>query len=648
MQQSIRENLEAALVDDGDGAFDLKPIEMPTTSVGSDAAVVRHRYPSTPVSFDEFSKFEMRRLDFSKAYPKASAVTALEIVHVPSAKIWALHAVFDSECSRTLLYSFFADMLGIKYEESSHQVKDFRGVACNASFATTPIILRHGARQVLIPKVMVIVVDKPAEPERSCPLLIGTDVDLGMTVLGVQAMHTTQLGQLRQFDKSIFPAMAKSPATTELRMTDADKAARAQIMSLLLENNKLCPEGSMCTLPNAVHTIQLVPGGEEKLRHQAQYRLGADKEAALNKALEKLLALGVIAPMEQGEVPPCTSPHVVAAQMQPDGSTKFRACLGAMELNKLTVPCGRMVPLTAVQLPSDYSYQSALDLESFFMQHPVAPESQKYLAFVWKGRFYRYRAVVYGLLNAGAHCQSVLEPALAAVVTKPSLISPYVDDIRASDKTLSKHVEQMCIVIRTLTAAGYRIKIAKCVINGLSIRTVGQVQGPGWSAADPEKLSFVKQFVPPRLVKNVNSFLCFLQYLSKFIFNFAELVAPLHDAVLAHQQRKDKDFAWSDELYATFRLIQRVVSAVPRLNSFDVNKVTHVVWDASTRAWGAVLYQYEPGSAITYPTTENIVAMSSKKFNAAEAAGGSYKLEVQAGIRSFLAFVDGSLAFSFP
>ena len=140
-----------------------------------------------------------------------------------------------------------------------------------------------------------------------------------MSVLGVQAMHTTQLGHLRRFDKSIFPAMTKSPATTELRTTDADNAARAQIMSLLLENNKIRPEGSRCTLPNAEHTIQLVPGAEEKLRHQAQYRLGADKEAALNKALEKLLALGAIAPIKPGEVPPCTSPHVVAAQMQPVG-----------------------------------------------------------------------------------------------------------------------------------------------------------------------------------------------------------------------------------------------------------------------------------------------------------------------------------------
>jgi hypothetical protein len=232
--------------------------------------------------------------------------------------------------------------------------------------------------------------------------------------------------------------MTKSLVTTELRTTDADNAARAQIMLLLLENNKLCPEGSMCTLPNAVHTIQLVPGGDEKLRHQAQYRLGADKEAALNKALEKLLALGAIAPMEQGEVPPCTSPRVVAAQMHLDGSTKFRACLAAMELNKLTVPCGRLVPLTAVPVASDYTKQSALDIENFFMQHPVAPKSQKYLAFVWKGRFYRYRTVVYGLLNAGAHCQSILEPALAAVVTKPSLVSPYVDDIRASHKTLAR------------------------------------------------------------------------------------------------------------------------------------------------------------------------------------------------------------------
>jgi hypothetical protein len=83
-QQSIRDNLEAALVDDGDGAFEFKPIDVPTASVDTDTAVARRRYPSTPVSFDEFGKFEMRRLDFSKAYPKASAVTALEIVYVGS------------------------------------------------------------------------------------------------------------------------------------------------------------------------------------------------------------------------------------------------------------------------------------------------------------------------------------------------------------------------------------------------------------------------------------------------------------------------------------------------------------------------------------------------------------------------------------
>ena len=441
--------------------------------------------------------------------------------------------------------------------------------------------------------------------------------------------------ELRRFDSQIFP-QAKQPASVqELRTTAADCAARDRIMALLIENNKRCPEGSVCTLPNAVHSIKLVPGGHD---HQAQYRLGPDKQAVQDKTLQSLADMGIIV-QNEGEVP-CTHPHVVAAQTQADGSMKYRLCFAAIALNKVTVPTERTTPLTYLQIPKDYQYFTSLDISNYYLHFPIAKDSQKYLSFVWKKQVWMYTRLIYGLLNAMSHSQAVLETALASITSAPSIVEPYVDDIRYADKTLEKHVDQVCATIIKLTEAGFRIKITKCVINGSKILTVGHIQGPGYIMADPAKLSYIREFAPPKLVKKVHSFLAFLQYLAKFVLKFADLIAPLHDAVIRHQKRKDTDFVWTEELTASFHLIKKVFSSIPRLNAFDANKITHVVWDASTRAWGAVLYQYEPGAAIRTPTADNIVAMASKQFNQAEAAGGSYKLEVQAGIRAFLAFND--------
>ena len=643
-QQSIIENLESKLAQDDDGAFVLSPIAIPTAPVAPSGPPGHDRPPefrhaTTSVSVDEFSEFPIVQLDFSKAYSKNSTLTALEIVHAPSKKIFQLAAPYDTECSRTMFFSWFCDLLGIAYRESQHQVKDFRGVLSNVSFTTTPVTLRHGPCQVQLDKVMVVVAAPPlADDVQQYPMLIGSDIDLGIRVQGVQGAHTSTMISLRKFDDQIFPKTKKMPSVQELRSTEADVAARDKIMALLVENNKKCPEGSLCTLPDAKHTISLVNGGAEKLRHQAQYRLGRDKEAVQDKTLQNLAELGIIT-RNEGAVP-CTHPHVVDSQTQGDGSIKYRLCFAAMALNQVTVPCARTTPLTYLQIPSDYKYFTSIDLSNYYLHFPIAEESQKYLSFVWKKQYWMYTRLIYGLLNAMSHSQSVLESAIAPITTKPSLVEPYVDDVRFADKTLEKHVDQVCRTITKLTEWGFRIKIAKCVINGSRILTVGHIQGPGYVMADPSKLAYIRDFVPPSEVKGVHSFLAFLQYLSKFVLKFSNLVAPLHDAVLLHQKRKDKNFNWTDELLQAFHRIKKVFSAIPHLNSFDVNKVTHVVWDASTRAWGAVLYQYAPGSAITTPTTDNIVAMASKQFNSAEAAGGSYKLEVQAGIRAFLAFND--------
>ena len=93
---------------------------------------------------------------------------------------------------------------------------------------------------------------------------------------------------------------------------------------------------------------------------------------------------------------------------------------------------------------------------------------------------------------------------------------------------------------------------------------------------------------PPTCVKELRTFLGFIQYLSKFLPNMAEVSAPLR--VLTE---KDVEWHWDESQQGSFDKLKELTSQTPVLGYFNPDKEITVSVDASSKGLGAILLQEE-------------------------------------------------------
>ena len=118
------------------------------------------------------------------------------------------------------------------------------------------------------------------------------------------------------------------------------------------------------------------------------------------------------------------------------------------------------------------------------------------------------------------------------------------------------------------------------------IESLGMIIGQGKIEMDSVKLSAIKEWKPPALVKGVHSFLGFMNFYRQFILNFSHVVALLNLFT-----RKDQPWAWTSLQQRTFESLKSAFSFGPVLFISDITWPFSVMTDASLFTTGAVLFQ---------------------------------------------------------
>lgn len=108
-----------------------------------------------------------------------------------------------------------------------------------------------------------------------------------------------------------------------------------------------------------------------------------------------------------------------------------------------------------------------------------------------------------------------------------------------------------------------------------------------WSSAGSEQNScYTKNLKKPDNKKAVQRLLGSVNYLRKFIPNLSELTSPLRQLL----QNKTV-FKWEVEHSLAFEQIKNVLSELPNLKYYDINKNNVISVDSSSHSMGAVLFQ---------------------------------------------------------
>ena len=99
---------------------------------------------------------------------------------------------------------------------------------------------------------------------------------------------------------------------------------------------------------------------------------------------------------------------------------------------------------------------SALDLSSRFHQISMDSDSKKYTAFSTPQGHFHYNRMPFGLRNAPATFQRMMDTALRGLLNKYCFV--YLDNIIIFGSTIQQHTEQLPIVLQWLKELGLNIR----------------------------------------------------------------------------------------------------------------------------------------------------------------------------------------------
>ena len=176
----------------------------------------------------------------------------------------------------------------------------------------------------------------------------------------------------------------------------------------------------------------------------------------IKEEIDKMKQQGII---EDSESPWCSPPVLVRKK---DGSVRF--CVDYRRLNEVTVPDKYPLPRIddVLDALSHGHYFSVIDLKSGYWQIPMHQNDADKTAFRTCDGLYQFTVMPFGLKNAPATFQRLMDTVLSGLKWKGLLV--YMDDIIIYSATPQEHLITLADTLERLGNAGLKINPAKTIL----------------------------------------------------------------------------------------------------------------------------------------------------------------------------------------
>lgn len=224
------------------------------------------------------------------------------------------------------------------------------------------------------------------------------------------------------------------------------------------------------------HEIPLL---DETPVSQPYRRIPPNQYKEVKEHISDLLRKGVI----QESSSSYASPIVLVRK--PDGS--LRLCVDYRRLNSKTRRDAFPLPRIDESLDalSGAAFFSTLDLASGYHQVVMHEKDRDKTAFTTPFGLYEYLRMPFGLCNAPATFQRLMQATMSDLAFQIVLI--YLDDLLVFSPTFQDHLVRLETVLKRLKETGLKVKVEKCHFLQPKVRFLGhQVSAQGIDT-DPEK-----------------------------------------------------------------------------------------------------------------------------------------------------------------
>lgn len=337
--------------------------------------------------------------------------------------------------------------------------------------------------------------------------------------------------------------------------------------------------------------------------HTKQYRFPPVHRDEIFRQVKDLANKDIVVP----SVSPYNSPvWVVPKKPDSSGNKRWRMVIDFRRLNEKTV--GDAYPLPNICDILDQlggaKYFSVLDLASGFHQIPMESNDAHKTAFSTPHGHYEYSRMPFGLRNAPATFQRLMDQILTGLQGIEMFV--YMDDIVIYACSLREHDIKIDKLMKRLQSANLMLQPDKCEFLRHEVAYLGHIISENGVRPDPQKIAAVKNFPTPRNLKNVRQFLGLAGYYRRFIPEFSKIANPLSSLL-----KKGASFKWNQKAQEGFNTLRELLCKEPILQFPDPQKEFLLTTDASDYAIGGVLSQGTIGQDLP-------VAYASRVLNSAE------------------------------
>jgi hypothetical protein len=263
-------------------------------------------------------------------------------------------------------------------------------------------------------------------------------------------------------------------------------------------------------------------------------------------------------------------------------------CVDFTDLNKAcpkdSFPLPRIDAL--VDSTSGYELLSFMDAFSGYNQILMHPRDREKTAFITDRGLYCYKVMPFGLKNAGATYQRLVNKMFQTQIGRNMEV--YVDDMLVKSAESGDHINDLHEAFGTLKLYGMKLNPAKCAFGVSSRKFLGYMVSSRGIEANPEKIRAVLEMQSPKTTKQLQQLTGRLAALNRFISRSTDKCLPFFKTLR-------KAFEWTGECEEAFSKLKMYLTSPPLLSRTVPGEVLYLYLAVSPMAISAALIREDEG-----------------------------------------------------
>ena len=170
----------------------------------------------------------------------------------------------------------------------------------------------------------------------------------------------------------------------------------------------------------------------------------------------------------------------------------------------------------------------------------------------------------FGLTNAPTAFQWFINDIFSNLLDVYIMI--YLDNILIYSNNMSEHHRHVEEVLKRLYKAGLYAKVEKCKFHSKSVEYLGYILSPSGLTMSNDKVKIIQDWLEPKKVKNIQSFLGFANFYCRFIFNYSDIVI-----LLICLTQKDIPWKFDSSCQNAFNSLKKAFTSAPILTYWIPN-----------------------------------------------------------------------------